>query len=78
MNVAHNEIDLENPKQPKNAGFSDEERGKFNELLNAGFIDTFRYFTLTKKRLTPGGATCNKQGIKTLVGALIIFYALTL
>lgn len=45
LNVAHKEIDLKNPKaNRKNAGFSDEERGKFTELLNSGFIDTFRYF----------------------------------
>lgn len=45
MNVAHQEIDLKNPKaNHKNAGFTDEERGKMTELLNAGFIDTFRYF----------------------------------
>lgn len=43
FNVAHNEIDLKNPGPNRgNAGFSDEERGKFNELLDAGFIDTFR------------------------------------
>ena len=45
LNVAHKEIDLKNPKaNVGNAGFSDEERGKFTELLNAGFTDTFRYF----------------------------------
>ncbi len=45
LNVAHEEIDLKNPKtNRKNAGFSDEERGKMTELLNAGFTDTFRYF----------------------------------
>lgn len=45
LNVAHREIDLKNPKSNKrNAGFTDEERGKFTELLGAGFIDTFRYF----------------------------------
>lgn len=45
LNVAHKEIDLKNPKtNHKNAGFSDEERVKFTELLEAGFIDTFRYF----------------------------------
>ena len=45
LNVAHREIDLKNPKtNRKNAGFTDEERGKFTELLSAGFIDTFRYF----------------------------------
>ncbi len=43
FNVAHNEIDLKNPKTNRgNAGFSDEERGKFGELLDAGFTDTFR------------------------------------
>ncbi len=45
MNVAHNEIDLKNPKtNRKNAGFTDEERAKMTELLGSGFIDTFRYF----------------------------------
>lgn len=45
MNVAHKEIDLKNPASNKNnAGFTDQERGKFTELLNAGFIDTYRYF----------------------------------
>lgn len=45
FNVAHQEIDLKNPKtNRRNAGFTDEERGKFTELLNAGFLDTFRYF----------------------------------
>ena len=45
LNVAHKEIDLKNPKtNRKNAGFTDEERGKFTDLLNAGFIDTWRYF----------------------------------
>ena len=45
LNVAHQEIDLKNPKtNRKNAGFTDEERGKFTNLLAAGFIDTFRYF----------------------------------
>lgn len=44
MNVAHEEIDLKNPKSNrKNAGFSDEERGKMTELLAAGFCDSFRY-----------------------------------
>lgn len=45
LNVAHEEIDLKNPKTNRgNAGFSDQERGKMTELLNAGFTDTFRYF----------------------------------
>lgn len=43
LNVAHNPIDLKNPSANRhNAGFTDEERGKFDELLRAGFIDTFR------------------------------------
>ena len=45
LNVAHTEIDLKNPKtNTKNAGFTPEERNKFTELLNAGFVDSFRYF----------------------------------
>ena len=45
LNVAHQEIDLKNPKSNrKNAGFTDEERAKFTQWLNAGFTDTFRYF----------------------------------
>ena len=44
LNVAHQEIDLKNPKSNrKNAGFSDEEREKMTQLLNHGFIDTYRY-----------------------------------
>lgn len=45
LNVAHKEIDLKNPKTNRmNAGFTDQEREKFQTLLDAGFIDTFRYF----------------------------------
>ena len=45
LNVAHNEIDLKNPKtNRRSAGFTDEERGKFTELLAAGFVDSFRHF----------------------------------
>lgn len=44
LNVAHKEMDLKNPaSNHHNAGFTDEERGKFDELLSAGFTDTFRY-----------------------------------
>lgn len=44
LNVAHNEIDLKNPKtNHHNAGFTDEERGKMTELLSSGFTDSFRY-----------------------------------
>ena len=45
LNVAHKEIDLKNPKTNRmNAGFTDQEREKFQLLLDAGFIDTFRHF----------------------------------
>ena len=45
FNVAHQEIDLKNPKtNRKNAGFTDEERACFGKVLESGFIDTFRYF----------------------------------
>ena len=45
LNVAHEEIDLKNPKtNRRNAGFTDEERGKMTALLEAGFIDSFRFF----------------------------------
>ncbi|QMS84648.1 exodeoxyribonuclease III [Candidatus Xianfuyuplasma coldseepsis] len=51
LNVAHNEIDLKNDKSNiGNAGFTDEERGKFNELLDAGFTDTFRHLYPTKEQ----------------------------
>lgn len=44
LNVAHEEIDLKNPKtNRRNAGFTDEERGKITELLNANFVDSFRF-----------------------------------
>ena len=45
LNVAHQEIDLKNPKtNRKNAGFTDEERAKMTTVLSSGFVDTFRYF----------------------------------
>ncbi|WP_195939620.1 exodeoxyribonuclease III [Romboutsia sp. 1001713B170131_170501_G6] len=50
LNVAHKEIDLKNPKtNRKNAGFTDEERNKFTEFLDSGFIDTYRYFNEDKE-----------------------------
>lgn len=50
LNVAHKEIDLKNPKaNRKNAGFSDEEREKFTEILSSGFIDTYRFFNPDKE-----------------------------
>lgn len=49
LNVAHEEIDLKNPKtNRRNAGFTDEERNKMTELLNAKFVDTYRYMNPTK------------------------------
>ena len=49
LNVAHKEIDLKNPKtNRKNAGFTDEERGKFTDFLSSGFIDTYRFFNPDK------------------------------
>ena len=50
LNVAHQEIDLKNPKtNRRNAGFTDEERAKFSHLLSEGFTDTFRYFYPDRK-----------------------------
>ena len=50
LNVAHEEIDLKNPKTNRHsAGFTDEERNKMTELLNAGFTDSFRYLYPTKE-----------------------------
>lgn len=50
LNVAHNEIDLKNPKSNTgSAGFSKEERGKMTELLESGFVDSFRYLYPDKK-----------------------------
>lgn len=51
LNVAHQEIDLENPsRNRKNPGFSDEEREKMSVLLQAGFVDTFRHFYPDKEK----------------------------
>lgn len=52
LNVAHEEIDLKNPKtNRKNAGFTDEERAAFSNLLDQGFVDTFRYFYPDQKEM---------------------------
>ena len=52
MNVAHQEIDLKNPKtNRKNAGFTDEERACFSRMLESGFVDTFRYFYPDKEEI---------------------------
>lgn len=53
LNVAHEEIDLKNPKPNMgHAGFTNEERAKFTELLNSGFIDTYRYYNPDKIEYT--------------------------
>lgn len=66
LNVAHEEIDLKNPRSNRgNAGFSDQERGKMTELLSSGFTDTFRAlypdrtgaYTWWSYRFTPGRTT---------------------
>lgn len=52
MNVAHNEIDLKNPKANiGNSGFTNEERSEFNKLIQSGFIDTYRYFYPDKEEV---------------------------
>lgn len=52
LNVAHKEIDLKNPKTNRmNAGFTDQEREKFQTLLDAGFVDTFRHFYPTQENI---------------------------
>ena len=52
LNVAHEEIDLKNPKtNRKNAGFTDEERNKMTVMLENGFTDTFRYFYPEQKEI---------------------------
>lgn len=53
LNVAHKEIDLTNPRSNRqNAGFTDQERQSFDQLLNAGFVDTFRHFCQQPNRYT--------------------------
>ena len=66
LNVAHTEIDLKNPKtNRKNAGFTDEERGKMTELLNSGFIDTYRYFEPNTEGYIVGGVIDSKLEKRT-------------
>ena len=73
LNVAHKEIDLKNLKtNRKNAGFTDEERGKFTELLDAGFIDTFRYFYPDQEGFIHGGRTGSVQERRMQAGGLTI------
>ena len=74
LNVAHQEIDLKNAKSNRgNAGFTDEERSKLTELLEAGFVDSFRHLYPDKTGPTPGGATCSTPGRRTRGGASTIF-----
>lgn len=73
LNVAHEEIDLKNPKtNKKNAGFTQEERDKFTELLNAGFVDSFRYLNPNLLMPIHGGLIVSKQEKKMRAGVLII------
>ena len=75
LNVAHKEIDLKNPKtNRKNAGFTDEEREKFQILLDNGFIDTFRYFYPEQENIYCGGHTDSKQERKTQAGVSTTFW----
>ena len=72
LNVAHNEIDLKNPDDNHfSAGFSDEERGKFNELLEAGFADSFRD-CIRKRSSIPGGPIGPEPGRGMPAGASTI------
>lgn len=74
MNVAHEEIDLKNPKSNHhNAGFTDEERSKMTELLNAGFTDTFRYLYPDVKDRYSWWSYMFKAREKMPDGVLIIF-----
>lgn len=76
MNVAHQEIDLKNPKtNRKNAGFTDEERERFSQLLAAGFIDSYRSLYPEKSSI-PGGLTASTPE-NNADGALTIFWSAT-
>lgn len=78
LNVAHREIDLKNPKtNHKNAGFTDEERGKMTALLGSGFTDTFRHFYPEPPASTAGGAICSTPERRTPVGVLTTLSPLT-
>ena len=74
LNVAHNEIDLKNPKtNRKNAGFTDEERGKMTALLDSGFTDTFRYFYPDREGIYSWCHTDLKREKRMQAGVLTIF-----
>ena len=73
LNVAHKEIDLKNPSSNrKNAGFTDEERGKMTELLGSGFIDSFRYFYPDKEDAYTWWSYITRARKEMQVGELII------
>ena len=73
LNVAHQEIDLKNPKSNrKNAGFTDEERAKFTQWLNAGFTDTFRYFYPEQKDIYSCGRIASRREKRMQGGVLTI------
>lgn len=74
LNVAHTEIDIKNAKANiGNAGFTYEEREKFNNLLNHGLIDTWRYLNKDIKINIHGGVIWAEPEKIILVGELIIF-----
>ena len=73
LNVAHREIDLKNPKSNrKNAGFTDEERGKFTQLLESDLLIRTDIFIRIRKEYTPGGHTGSRPAKRMQDGALII------
>ena len=73
LNVAHQEIDLKNPKtNRRNAGFTDEEREKFTQLLESGFTDTFRYFYPEREQAYSWWSYRFKAGKRMQAGALTI------
>ena len=73
LNVAHKEIDLKNPKtNRKNAGFTDEERGKFTVCWQPGLLIPSGIFIRMQKGFIPGGPTVSAPGPRTQGGALII------
>lgn len=76
LNVAHEEIDLKNPKtNHKSAGFSDEERAKFSDLLAAGFVDTFR--TLYPEKVEYSWWSYIRQARATNVGWRIDYFVVS-
>ena len=72
LNVAHQPIDLARPKSNynKTAGYTEQEIGGVDNLLNAGFVDTYRYL-YPEKEPTAGGATCSMRGKTTWAGGSI-------